>query len=243
MTIGRPGPVLDAIDLVIFDKDGTIIDFRSMWATWAIDLATALEAATGRPIEAALFTMLGFERGSGRIRPDGGLAATPMNQLRERTLAILMAGGLDEALASAALETVWHAPDPVGQAHPLTDLPGLFARLHDRGIAVAIATSDDRAPTLRTLDALGVAAAVDAICCADDGIAIKPAPDPVLALCQTVQVSPARTAVVGDAPADLEMGRAAGVARTVGVLTGVGTEGDLRPSAHVVIDSVASLVQ
>jgi phosphoglycolate phosphatase len=243
MTIGRTGPVLDAIDLVVFDKDGTIIDFRAMWATWAIDLSTALEAATGRTIEAALFTMLGFERASGRIRPDGGLAATPMSQLRERTLAVLVEGGLDERLARAALEAVWHAPDPVGQAHPLADLPALFARLHDQGIAVAIATSDDRGPTLLTLDALGVAGAVDAICCADDGIAIKPAPDPVLALCESVHVDPLRTAVIGDAPADLEMGRAAGVARTVGVLTGVGTEGDLWPSAHVVIDSVASLIQ
>lgn len=243
MTTGPQGQVLDAIGLVVFDKDGTLIDFRAMWAAWAVELARAFETVTGRDVAAALFFMLGFDPATGRISPDGELAATPMRQLRARTLAVLMADGLDRSEAAAALGSVWHAPDPVGQAHPLADLPRLFARLHDRGIAVAIATNDDRDPTRRTLDALGLTGAIDAIGCADDRIAAKPAPDLVLALCGATGVGPDRTAVVGDAPGDLQMGRAAGVARTVGVLTGVGRHDDLAPLADVVIDSVAGLLR
>ena len=67
----------------------------------------------------------------------------------------------------------------------------------------AVATSDDRVPTERTLDALGVTAEFAAITCADDGIRTKPAPDPVLHLCAELGITPARTAVVGDSPADL----------------------------------------
>ena len=29
---------------VLFDKDGTLIDFNAMWATWLIDLAGRLES-------------------------------------------------------------------------------------------------------------------------------------------------------------------------------------------------------
>jgi len=104
-----------------------------------------------------------------------------------------------------------------------------------------VATSDDRAPTQRTLDALGVSAMIDALVCADDGVAVKPAPDMVLALCATLGIDPGRTAVVGDSPADLRMARAAGAVLVIGVLTGVGRPADLTPLADVVVDSVAAL--
>ena len=54
-------------------------------------------------------------------------------------------------------------------------------------------------------------------------------------------MAPGRTAVVGDAPADLRMARAAGAGLVVGVLTGVGGRADLEPLADVVLDSVAAL--
>ncbi len=97
-------------------------------------------------------------------------------------------------------------------------------------------------PSVRTLEALGVAAAIDAMVCADDGVAVKPAPDMVIHLCAIVGVAPARTAVVGDSPADLRMGRAAGAGLVVAVLTGVGARADLEPLADVVAGSVEALV-
>jgi phosphoglycolate phosphatase len=47
--------------------------------------------------------------------------------------------------------------------------------------------------------------------------------------------------VVGDTAADLRMGRAAGAALIVAVLTGVGGRADLTPLADVVIASVEEL--
>ena len=141
------------------------------------------------------------------------------------------------------MRAAWHAPDPVGLARPLTDLGALFARLHGGGRRVAIATSDDRAPTERTLDALGLAGTFDALVCADDGVAVKPAPDMVDLLCARLGVEPGRTAVVGDAPADLEMARAAGAGLVIGVLTGVGDREHLALLADVVVPSVEELLR
>ena len=62
----------------------------------------------------------------------------------------------------------------------------------------------------------------------------------VVALCDRFGIPPAATAVVGDLPADIGMGRAAGAGLVVGVRSGVGTDVDLR-AADVVIDSVADL--
>ena len=228
---------LDGIDLVVFDKDGTIIEFGPMWSGWAVALAEGLRAATGRSVEVPLFEMLGYDAVTGRVMPGGGLAATPMARLRERTRE-----GVAEPDAERALEAAWHAPDPVGLARPLGDLAGLFRRLRAAGRKIAIATSDDRDPTERTLAALGLTGAIDALVCADDGLPVKPAADMVLRLCADLAVPVARTAVVGDSPADLRMGRAAGAGLVVGVLTGVGARSDLEAQADAVIGSVEGLL-
>jgi phosphoglycolate phosphatase len=233
---------LDGIDLVVFDKDGTIIEFGAMWSGWAVALAGALRATTTRPVEEPLFAMLGYDPGTGAISPHGGLAATPMARLRDSTREILIGAGLNEAEAERALEVAWHAPDPVALARPIGDLPALFGRLRDDGRRVAVATSDDRDPTERTLAALGIAHLVDAFLCADDGVAVKPAPEMVLHLCGLLGVPPERTAVVGDSPADLAMARTAGAGLTVGVLTGVGSRADLEPLADTVIASIERLL-
>ncbi len=233
--------LLDGIDLVIFDKDGTLIEFGPMWSGWALELAARLRRLTGRSVDEPLFAMLGFEPATRTIRHGGGLTATPMARLREQTRDLLQDDGLSRRAAEQVLADAWHAPDPVALAHPLADLPALFGGLRASGRRIAIATSDDREPTLRTLAALGIAASVAAVVCADDGLAVKPAGDMVARVCESLAVDPARTAVVGDSTADLLMGRAAGAGLVVGVLTGVGRLEDLAPHADAVIASVAEL--
>jgi phosphoglycolate phosphatase len=64
----------------------------------------------------------------------------------------------------------------------------------------------------------------------------------VLALCVALRTEPSRTAIVGDTPADLAMGRAAGLGRVIGVLSGVGLRTDLEPLADELLESVGQLV-
>jgi phosphoglycolate phosphatase-like HAD superfamily hydrolase len=212
-----------------------------MWSGWAVALVEGLAAAAERPIAAPLYAMLGVDPDTGIVLPGGGLAATPMARLRDRTRDVLVAAGMSDPDAERALETAWHAPDPVASARPVTDLHALFDRLRDAGCRIAVATTDDREPTERTLAALGIDDRIDATVCADDGIPVKPAPDMVLHLCDTLGVEPARTAVVGDTAADLLMGRAAGAGLVVAVLTGVGGRADLEPLADAVAGSVEDL--
>jgi phosphoglycolate phosphatase len=233
---------LDGIDLIIFDKDGTLIDFGRMWAGWAETLAASLGAAAGRPVDEPLFAMLGYDPVARAVRVGGGLAATPMARLRERTVTVLVDAGLTDAEAERAVAAAWHAPDPVALAHPIGDVGGLFRSLRADGRRIAIATTDDRAPSERTLGALDLLDAIDGLACADDGLSVKPAPEMVLHLCAAIGVTPDRTAVVGDSPADLRMARAAGAGLAVGVLTGVGDQADLEPLADIVIESVERLL-
>jgi phosphoglycolate phosphatase len=233
--------LLDGIELIVFDKDGTLIEFHLMWGGWVDQLARRLEAATGLPLREGLYPLLGVEETSGLVLAHGLLAATPMRRIREVVEAYVAEAGAGRAAAAAAVETAWHAPDPVALAQPITDLRALLGRLRSRVPTFAVATSDDRGPTERTLEALGVASEFAALSCADDGRPTKPAPDPVLHLCAELGVPPGRTAVVGDAPADLRMARAAGAGRVIAVLTGVGDEAVLAPLADIVLGSIEEL--
>lgn len=233
--------LLDGVELLIFDKDGTLIEFHLMWGGWVDRLAGRLEAASGLELREGLYALLGVDLATGVVHAHGLLAATPMSRIHEAVTQFLGDAGAGAGRAAAIVDRSWDAPDPVALAQPVTDLPALFARLRPLVPRFALATSDDRDPTIRTLDSLGIAGELADLACADDGFPNKPAPDPVLRLCERLGVLPGRSAVVGDSPADLRMARAAGVARAIGVLTGVGDRATLEPLADVVLPSIAEL--
>lgn len=235
-------PLLDGIDLVVFDKDGTLLDFEAMWGGWAAELGRRLEAATKRPVAGDVFAAIGFDPVSEHVRPGSPLAIATMGQLEEVVAAVIRRWCPNVAAARRAVETAWFEPDPVATAVPTADLGGLFEALVASGRRIAVATTDDRAPTEATLRALGLRQFVSALACGDDGVGVKPDPAMVLAICRALGTEPARTAVVGDTPADLAMGRSAGLGRVVGVLTGVGSREDLEPLADALLESVGELL-
>jgi phosphoglycolate phosphatase len=237
----RLHPALDPIDLVVFDKDGTLIDFPAMWVPWALELASDLEASTGRRLAPRLFDLLGFDPATGRTVPSGGMASTPMLELRAQVIDLLAAEGLDAAAIESTLVPVWHAPDPT-TAEPLADLQPLFGALRGAGKQIAVATNDDREPTLATLASLGIGSMIEAVVCGDDEHEVKPAAAMIVHLADLLGVRPGSIAVIGDSPADLAMGRAAGAGLLVGVLSGVGTTTDLEPLADMILPSIAELL-
>ena len=238
------GPLdLDGLDLIVFDKDGTLIDFDAMWGGWAEGLADRLEATLGGPIRAQLHHQIGYDTAARRTIPGSPLAATPMADLRVMTTDLVARStGRSWRAADAAVGGAWAPPDPVGLARPLTDLVELFSVLRAARRKVAIVTSDDRAPTEATLASLEIAGLVDALVCADDGLPSKPAPDTLLHACRTAGVEPIRTAMIGDSVADMTMAGAAGVGRRIAVLSGIGRRPELEPLCDVVIDSIALLL-
>jgi phosphoglycolate phosphatase len=239
----RLSRLLDGIELVVFDKDGTLIDFNAMWAGWADEIGRRLESATRRPIAGDVFAAIGYDPVAGRALTGSPLAIATMGEIREVVAAVVRRWCPSVAAARRAVEAAWYEPDPVDTARPIDDLGALFGALRAAGAQIAIATTDDREPTEATLRALGLRDMVAALACGDDGVGMKPDPAMVLALCQATGVAPGQAAVFGDTPADLAMGRAAGLRVVAGVLSGVGSRAELEPLAHVVLGSVGELLE
>jgi phosphoglycolate phosphatase len=226
---------------IIFDKDGTLIDFDAMWGGWVLYLAEQLRLVSGLNVHEALCVAMGYDDKTKRVLANGKLASRPMSQLYQVTVEAIQSFGVRPNEAECIVEKAWCIPDPVLLAKPFTNTRALFSSLYDRGIQIAIATADDRAPTRAMVEALDIAEFVTTMVCADDGIPSKPAPDMVLTISERLNLVPKNVMVIGDTASDLKMGRAAGAGLVVGVLSGVSSTKDLIPYAHLLIESIDEL--
>jgi phosphoglycolate phosphatase len=234
--------------LVIFDKDGTLVDFRSLWVPVVQARARFIVDETGLdgPLEATLLRAFGYEPGSGRVDPRGPLALAPRAETMVIGATVCYGAGVPWEDAMGAVRRAYRradaAVDPARAARLCPGVEPALRRLREAGARLVVATTDTTAQAARGLGALGVAGLFEAILGADGVSASKPHPEMVHRLCDAAGVPPGDAVVVGDAIADMLMGREAGVALTVGVLTGVTDAADLGAHADVVVPSLADLV-
>jgi len=226
---------------IIFDKDGTLIDFDAMWGGWVVFLAEQLHAISGLDVREPLCLAMGYDEANKKVLASGKMAASPMAELYRLTVDVMQSIGLSAADAERAVEQGWCIPDPVLLAKQFTDTRALFGQLHRQNIKIGIATSDDRAPTQAMIEAFDIEEYLTTMVCADDGIPAKPSPDMVLTICQRMNLEPSKVMVIGDTAADLKMARAAGAGLVVGVLSGVSSAKDLIPYADALIESVEEI--
>jgi len=222
------------IKAVLFDKDGTLFDVNRAWTRWSCTFLRELAGGDPRR-EAALAAAIGLDLAAGTVMPEGLLAGphTP------RDVATALLPHLPGASLSAILTrmSAASATVPPVEAAPLAPL---MADLRQRGLVLGVVTNDMEAPARAHLRAAGIEGAFARVLGGDSGFAAKPAPDMLLAFCETLGLDPAGTLMVGDSAPDMVAARAAGMAR-VGVLTGDAGRAQLAALAQAVLPSVADL--
>jgi phosphoglycolate phosphatase len=242
MRTGRPdGRARPPVRGVLFDKDGTLVDFRATWVPAycgaAEDLARRLGGGPG--LAHLLLERLGYD-----ARADGFADDSPLLWATNEAIAAAWAAtpevagrGVDarEIVQRHFSDLERYPPRPVG------DLPALLDRLRRRGLALGMATMDDTAVARDTAARLGIADRLDFVAGADAGRGEKPGPGMALAFCAACGLAPAEVVVVGDTPADLLMARSAGCARAVAVRTGATPLHLVEPLADHVLASVQEI--
>lgn len=243
----QAGGKIHQIEAVVFDKDGTLIDFHHLWSGKARATVGALiEHYPEYPeLGNALFRSLGYDPKRAITAADSPLAVSPMETLETVIALVLYQSGVGWHPAQVAARETFgefaRALPQRDQLKPIGDLPGLFKHLQDAGIRIAVATSDDRAATRETLSLLGLSPWVDALFCGDDPLPAKPAPDGLHHLADQLGVRTECMMMVGDSVCDMQTGRNAGVACCVGVTSGTAEAQVLTAEADVVLDTVHDL--
>ena len=223
---------------VLFDKDGTLLDFEATWRGFVREVLEDLAPGDAR-LQARLGAAAGFDTGTGRFLPGSALVAGSTAEVAAVWAPLLpgrSAASLErEANARAA------AMLAAGPAAAVEDLPGFLDTLRARGVALGIATHDSEATARAHMAALGALDRFAFIAGYDSGHGLKPGPGMVRAFCRAAGLAPAAVAMVGDSLHDLGAGRSAGAGLVVGVLTGPATAEELAPHADVVLSSIADL--
>jgi len=214
--------------LVVFDKDGTLIDIHHYWGKM-IELRAALLAdrfscKDKETLFGLLIDTMGLDVGSGLLKSSGPVGIRPRVEIVGLLVDALNEKGF---MATAAeVEDVFQEIDRFSTIAAKTfikKLPGvdvLLSTLKSNGLKLAIATTDLHSRAEMAIDISGMNKYLDGVVGADDVQSSKPSPDMLFALMEEFGVTPKDTVMIGDATVDQVMAISAGV-DFIGVKTGL----------------------
>lgn len=225
------------LEAIVFDKDGVIIDFERTWAP-ALKSFARVMAAGDDDREREYLAAAGYDAASGGFTPGSIWAAGNTLDLVEAW------AGDGDSQARARLGRRLEAHCAGFEQTPIIpgeELHDLFSDLRARGLKLAMATNDASASARRALEGLAIDGFFDCVVGYDSVANPKPAPDPLLAVCDWFGMAPERVAMVGDNAHDADMARAAGAGVVIGVLSGNGGRAELAPLVDHLIETIAEL--
>ena len=224
---------------ILFDKDGTLVDFDRTWGPAAYAVMGVLAEGDRASLD-RLMAVSHYVEAERRFLPTSPLIA-----------------GSSAAYGPLWAEVLGRAPGPsfftemdrlfrqegLRALTPIGEPANLAERLAGAGYALGIATNDAEASARAQARALGLDPHLGFVAGYDSGYGQKPDPGMVAAFADSLSVPADRVAVVGDSAYDLIAARAAG-AVAIAVLSGpagASARADVEPLADHVIGSIAEL--
>ena len=228
-------------EIIVFDKDGTLIDFDAFWVSVSIYAIKEVLRLIGKEevnIEKIL-NAFGVKNGVTDI--DGILCKGTYEELGIALYDILKEYGYEKTAEEIVdmLTNAYKNNSNSGEIKPTcTNIKDVLSKLKNEGRKLVIVTTDNYEITYKCLDELGIKEFFDAVF-ADDGIMpTKPDPSSILEYCKINGCCIDKAVMVGDTMTDVKFARNAGM-DVIGVGTTEKNRQRLIPYADFVVEDIS----
>jgi len=224
------------IKAILFDKDGTLIDFV---ATFGPATRAVIENLSGgdQHVAQKMADAVSFDLSTMEFAPDAILIAGSLQNISDCWISHVAETDSTAFLAEVDRLYVEYSLKSLA---PFPSLEPTLKTLQSKGLKLGIATNDSENAAQSHMRKLGLVTSFDFIAGFDSGYGEKPEPGIITAFTQHCGFPPSQVAMVGDSVHDCTAGRVAG-ACVVAVTSGLARFEDLQPHADHVINSIAQL--
>ena len=223
--------MVDSPSLVLFDKDGTLIDIHYYWVSMIrlradlISQRLFTREDNQTKVKTALISAMGVDQEVNRMKPEGPVGVKPRPEIVEVVVRTIRKHGV--MTDSDSIELMFKeidqttAIDMKPLVKVLPGVVGLLDQLKLHNVPMAIVTTDITERANKAMETLGLSDYFIDIVGGDLVDKTKPYPDLAEFVISQSKMFNNNVVVIGDHPVDVEMGLTAGISANIGVLTGL----------------------
>jgi len=244
-SIAVQGHSYDA-ELIIFDKDGTLLDFKETWTGIIKEFFLILEKRmpVTPTLKERIENALGIFVDEKRVDGKGALAMGTFTECNTLLTYSIYREGIRWDIAQDIVDEVGKQAfsSEVRKKHvrPARGAIELLKKLKSRGAHSAVATNDKESDALFDIEYIGALPYIDLVIGADSVDHPKPSPDMIEKICSFLGKNPKKSILIGDTVMDALLGKNSGVMLTVGV-SGIVPERELAEHMDIVISSLEEI--
>lgn len=212
---------------ILFDKDGTILDFKYLWLNWCYKIVNeGTKKIPGFKFK-ELIKVWGVDLDYGYVAPGGLLAVGSVRELKRTLIEEILTAGKKspkklkskklkyfsmskkkvEELVDIVINSANEEIDKKGWVRPIKGVPGAIQKFHEMGYKLGVVTTDDTLEAEKHLEALDLKKYFQVVLGCDLVNSCKPSPDLVFEACRQMEIEPSRVVVIGDTVEDVIMGK------------------------------------
>ena len=227
--------------VVIFDKDGTLINHEKMFGPWVINLINNLKITN----KGDIYKKLGYNPENNSFIFSSIVARGTNDDIRNFLYNYLLENenfkSKKEVIQFVKNNWINHKIEK-NNLVTCGNLEKIFTFLKQKNINIAICTSDDRKQTEETISLLGIQNFIDYYICGNDEFSSKPSPEPIFRICEKFGIESSESVMIGDTISDIHAGLNGKCGKIIGVLSG-GYDNVSLHNADVVINSVDGIIK